>query len=206
MNFVTKAILNEGSDRLVILLTGRYQSAENFLSYYSGIDANLVAVQPVTQEWYPLPNGIDNQYDAMIGIKQNLPYLHKIVKKIISTLEIPKNKTSIVGFSAGGVMALELLSHNKLPFHSVVIHAGAILRLEKFPQAKNNTPVLLLHKKDDECFEWNERFVPMLNCLQNKGYNVSTVISDEGQHNISQEDIMIAINFMNNNGPFVNPF
>lgn len=204
MRFVTKAILNPNSKKLVILLTGRYQAAENFLSHYSEFEANLVAIQPMTHEWYPMPNGIDDQSLAIEGIKNNLPELHKIVKKVIAHLEIPKSQTSIVGFSAGGVMALELLSHNKLPFHSVVIHAGAILRIDNFPKAKNNTPILLLHKKDDDCFMWDERFVPMLNCLKNKEYNVSIATSEEGQHHIFPGDVELAINFINNTDRSVN--
>lgn len=200
MRFVIEASLNEDSDRLVLLLTGRCQPASHFLSLYSdsSLDCNYVAIQPMDGEWYPIPNGAKDQKSAVIGIRNNLPDLHKTVKKIISDLGISKDKTSLVGFSAGGVMALELNAHNREPFHSIVIHAGAILRTNKFPESKNRTPILLIHNRDDDCFEWEERFIPMCQCLRNKRYNFSIATGYEGKHEISVADIEVATQFLSN--------
>lgn len=199
MKLLIEAILRDNSDKLVCLITGRYQPARDFLSIYAAsLNCNLVAIQPKSYEWYPLPNGVKNQSSAVRGIKENLPKLHKVIKRVISELKIDKNKTSLVGFSAVGVMALELIAHNKNPFHSIVIHAGAILRTERFPVSKNNTPILLLHNQDDDCFEWEERFLPMCECLKNKGYKFIANTKHEGKHSITEQDIETAINFINN--------
>lgn len=208
MKLIVEASLNKDSDRLVVLITGRYQPASNFLGLYSesSLDCNYVAIQPSDGEWYPLPNGVKDQKSAVRGIKENLPILHKAIKDIIADLGVSKNKTSLVGFSAGGVMALELNAHNTQPFHSIVIHAGAILRTHNFPTSKNNTPILLIHKRDDDCFEWEERFIPMCECLKNKGYKFSIATGYEGKHSICPEDIEVATNFLSSDIlPFSTP-
>jgi len=200
MRFVVKKVLNQHSKKLVILLTGRYQSAGHFLGVYleyARLGCNYIAIQPEKGEWYPLPNGPADQNASINGIKEVLPVLHKLVKNNIAELGIEKNQTSLVGYSAGGVMALELNAHNKKPFHSLVIHSGAILRTNDFPKCKNNTPILLLHKREDDCFKWDERFIPMKNCLKRKGYNFNEM-TFSGNHELYAEDIIDAASFINN--------
>jgi predicted esterase len=207
MRFVIEALLRE-SDKLVCLLTGRGGTARDLLNTYahSDLDCNLVAIQPEKGEWYPLPNGPNDQLSAILGIQDALPDLHNIIKRVMSEVGVKKSKTSLVGFSAGGVMALELNAHNKNPFHSIVVHAGAILRTEKFPISKNNTPILLIHNRDDDCFEWEERFIPMCECLKSKGYNFAFSTGYEGGHSITGQDIDNATRFINSDIlPFSNP-
>jgi predicted esterase len=208
MRFVLEAILRDNSDKLVCLLTGRCQTARELLGIYarSDLDCNLVAIQPEHGEWYPLPNGANDQNSAVLGIKDSLPGLHKIIKRVISEVRVEKKNTSLVGFSAGGVMALELNAHNKKPFRSIVVHAGAILRTDKFPTSKNNTPILLIHNRDDDCFEWEERFIPMCECLTKKGYKFAIETEYEGKHSISRKDIEVATKFINSDIlPFSSP-
>lgn len=199
MRFVLKSILRNNSDKLVCLLTGRGQTAHEFLDIYdhAELDCNLVAIQPEQGEWYPLPNGANDQMSAALGIKASLPYLHKAVKSVMSKVKVEKRNTSLVGFSAGGVMALELNAHNKKSFRSIVVHAGAILRTDKFPISKNNTPILLIHNQDDDCFKWEERFMPMCECLKNKGYKFIIKTECEGDHSIYKKDLEVAKKFIN---------
>jgi len=208
MRFVIEAILRDNSDKLVCLLTGRSQYAHELLGVYAHaeLDCNLVAIQPEQGQWYPLPNGANDQVSAVSGIKDSLPYLHKIVKRVMSKVRVEKRNTSLAGFSAGGVMALELNAHNKKSFRSIVVHAGAILRTDKFPTSKNDTPILLIHNRDDDCFEWEERFLPMCECLKNKGYKFVIETEYEGKHSISKKDLEVATKFINSNIlPFSNP-
>lgn len=189
---------NKDSKRLAFLLVGRCQPAEHFLNLYLNYSDNINYVSIEPEEWYPIPNGPLDQCASVNGIKTNLYSLHKMVKRISNSFGIEKENVSLIGFSAGAVMALELTAHNKKPFHSVVSHAGAILRTDTFPICKNNTPILLMHNKNDNCFYWDERFIPMCECLKNKNYRFKVSVKNTGLHNISSEDIRIATDFMQN--------
>lgn len=196
MKFRIKVHSNEDSKRLAFLLTGRGQQAEHFLGLYSEYsdDMNYVSIEP--EEWYPIPNGAQDQRASIDGIKTNLYVLHKMVKRISKEFNIEKENVSLIGFSAGAVMALELMAHNKKNFHSVISHAGAILRNDNFPKCKNSTPNLLIHNENDDCFYWDERFIPMCQCLKDKEYWFKASTQRVGGHTITVEDIKLATDFM----------
>lgn len=196
MKFRIKVHSNKDSKRLAFLLTGRCQQAENFLSLYLEYSDNINYVSIEPEEWYPIPNGPRDQNNSIVGIKNNLLTLHRVIKRITKEFGVEKEDVSLIGFSAGAVMALELMAHNKKNFHSVISHAGAILRNENFPKCKNGTPILLIHNEDDDCFYWDERFVPMCQCLKDKEYWFKVATQPVGGHTITATDIKLATDFM----------
>jgi len=180
---------------MAVLLPGRGQPSEDMLARYdryAELDYTLLlAVEPV-EEWYPAPKGANNQMEAVWGLKLSVPDFNDFVEKIEQEYQIPRSKIALVGFSAGAVMAIQAAAWTNRPYAAVVAHNGAILDPADLPQAKHDTPFLLLHNKNDDCFSWDERYLPMKVAMVNKKYNLEVIENELGGHYISPEDVGLA--------------
>jgi len=184
----------------VVLLPGRDGRADDMLRYYqqySTLDhTRFVSVEPF-DEWYPAPNGPNDQQAAIWGLKVSVPELDNFISEIEKEYSITRSKIALVGYSAGAVMAIQLVAESDRSFAAIIAHAGAILDPDSLPKCKNNTPVYLIHSKNDDCFDWNERYLPMKEALLKQEYAVLETIENEtGGHGVSQEDIIAASNFL----------
>ena len=176
----------------VILLPGRGQHTQDMLrSYdqYSNLDCmRLIGIGPI-DEWYPAPNGANDQLDAIWGLKISVPELDFFIEKIEKEIGINRDKIALSGFSAGAVMAIQLAALTKSKFAAVISHNGAILDPRSLPQSSNDTPIFLIHNKNDDCFSWDERYIPMKDSLLKNGYKLEFIESEEGDHYMHQEDV-----------------
>ena len=176
----------------IILLPGRNNSAEMMMDVFSSIFeiSRLVvySIQP-ENEWYPIPNGIDDQVDAVNGLDENISSIRDYIFGLLKKDEIKTENTILIGFSAGAVVALELLTKYQDNFSLVVCHSGAILLPDEIKKAETTTEIMLFHRKDDYCFDWNERYLPMKMNLEEKGYNINCHESSWGNHLIYKTDI-----------------
>lgn len=186
----------------VLALPGRGQSGFNMASTYSTIIDNpkmlIIGVTPIDFEWYPAPKGPFDQNDALSGLDKAIKTIDEIVNCIIKKYNISADKISIVGYSAGGVMAL--LSAAYLPQHNfafIACHAGAILSPSELPYCVNKeTKILICHSQDDFTFNWEERYVPTKNALREKGYNARFLERRKGGHSIFYEDLKRSVSIM----------
>lgn len=195
-NAVVKEVKDARS--MVLLLPGRGQMPRDILSVYhahSNLQSIFIAIKP-ENEWYPLPRGANDQTEAVFGISMLLPSFDRLIKKLESNYNLKRNKIALVGFSAGAVIAIQTAIHADEPFAAVVSHAGAILDPDSIPVAEHNTPYLLIHSKDDSCFSWDERYLPMKNALEKQGYNIECKEHEDNGHAVTAEDIEIASEFL----------
>lgn len=192
-----------GSERYclgtILFLPGRDGNAVDIMKYYENVSelkyTRLIAVQPLA-EWYPAPNGPEDQEAAIWGLKLSVPEFDSFVCKLEKEFSINRSDIALVGYSAGAVMAIETASVSGNNFAAVVSHSGAILEPSELVVARNKTPILLIHSKDDDCFEWEERYLPMKSALINKKYNVNFIENDNGGHSISYQNIVDASIFL----------
>lgn len=199
---MTQIIVSEPDQKCratIVLLTGRGDTALNFLNFYKR-NCNLnylriVAIQP-EQEWYPIPNGIKDQEDSLVGMGISVVNLIDLLDKIENFYKTDKSKIFVCGFSAGGVMALQVAIKSNDIFGGFICHNGAILDCSSVSFAKNKTPILVIHSQNDDCFSWEERYVPMKQELINKKYNVEFIENEYGGHYISEKDIEISLQFV----------
>lgn len=199
---MTQVIVSEPKHKCrgtIVLLTGRGDTALNFLNIYKR-NCNLnylriIAIQP-EDEWYPIPNGIEDQEDSLTGINFSVVRLINLLDEIKSFYKIDKSKIFVCGFSAGGVMALQVAIKSNDIFGGFICHNGAILDCNSVSFAKNKTPILVIHSQDDDCFSWDERFIPMKQELTNKNYNVEFIENKYGGHFFSEKDIESALQFV----------
>lgn len=168
----------------VVFLPGRGQKAEVLAEYYELKNTLIVCLTPEYLSWYPSPNGPKNQFNAIEGMKKSVIEVDQIIKNIQNDYSLNRKEIAIIGFSAGGVMALQINAHSNELFGAIVCHNGAILEPKELPTG-NKTPILVIHSKDDGVFSWNERYLPMKEALIEKNYNVEFIENESNGHFIS---------------------
>lgn len=182
---------NKESLNNIILFPGRGQSAKSLLNFYidrfRNDEVTLLAIEP-NLEWYPAPNGVRDQKHSIEGIKKEIINLENFLEKIELEYKINRKEMTLAGFSAGAVIALQLGMHTNRPYKGIIVHNGAILDIENIPQS-NNTPILVIHNQDDDCFKWEERYKPMKLALENNSFNAKFLESHYGNHSITKRDI-----------------
>jgi len=181
----------------ILCLPGRGSHAGELVRWYNNelqMDDNLiVGITPELRCWYPLPNGPDDQTDAVEGILKAKYTIERVIRKI----GIPRKNMFLVGHSAGAVMAIQLSIHSPEPFAGVIVHSGAILEPKEVPECQNDTPYLLIHSKDDVIFKWDERYLPMRDALEERGYDIQTYERDDGDHYMHPIQLLYARAFIN---------
>jgi len=182
----------------VLVLPGRGISGglmERFM-LHTGLGRSLkIILEPAYLEWYPAPNGPEDQEAALWGQDVARNCLEEEVERIKRAWGFGKKDICIVGFSAGSVMAIQMLAHSNEPYAGILSLSGAILNPASLPKAKFNTPVLLQHNADDDCFKWEERYLPMKKALIGNGYNVQTK-EGWGGHTLTGEECELTRDFV----------
>lgn len=199
---INKWIVTEPRGRrkgCIIGLPGRNIPAdmmEKFCYHMQLPNTLSICIEPHNLEWYPQPNGPDNQIDAVEGLKFAIKELNARISKIQRSFRLRRRQIAIVGFSAGSVMAIQMAADSEQPFAAVASLAGAILEPDAMPAAPNQTPILLRHAIDDDCFKWEERYLPMKKSLQDNGYNLYVSEKQNGGHGVSIEDARVIGRFV----------
>ena len=185
----------------LIFLPGRGGKARHFISEYLTEEycsnCNVFGIQP-DEEWYPIPNGASDQEQAVHGLRATCNKLYSFLKEIKKDIQFEFERTIVIGFSAGGVLALELATFHNINFLSLICHNCAILQPEKLPACSIESSILLFHSQDDDCFEWDERYLPMRSALKKQGYKLTTVEKPLGGHRISKNDTLLSHSFIRN--------
>ena len=214
---IAQWIINEPEDgpyeRCILGLPGRGNSAEMMARIIRDFQLPrtlIVAVRPWQSAWYPQPFSADDQEDATEGIPLAIRAINGVVRTLINGFNLSYEKIALLGYSAGGVMGIQTTIRRMLSvskgkdktkpcFAGTVVYCGAILEPEKIPGVPNvahRTPFLLVHNRDDKCFDWHERYLPMKSALVNGGYDVVTAEHLFGGHMISTPDIFSSSRFL----------
>jgi phospholipase/carboxylesterase len=183
----------------ILCLPGRGNHGIELARIYKllGLNALIIGITPKNREWYPMPNGVGDQELAIEGLEPARIAVEHIVNKIWQRYGISRDKIALVGYSAGAVVGLLTSMYSHAPFGCVVSHAGAILDPAmvsecQFPEC----PILLAHSQDDIIFDWQERYLPMLESLQNNGYRVYTTTETNAGHGITERQFKISKRFI----------
>lgn len=189
---------NPKKEKTILIFPGRGQDPEELMSLYRAnkrIDEafNLMAVNP-EKEWYPKPNGVTNQSEAVSGICRSVRNINEIVNRLSSKEGIDPLKIALSGYSAGGVIALEVSISNR--FMAAVCHSGCVLDTSRIKRSQHGTPCLMIHARDDGTFGYGERFMPTKNTLLREGHMVTTIEKQDGGHSITAVDVDYAASFL----------
>lgn len=185
----------------IVLLVGRGGKAIEMMDYYREYceldKTRLIAMEPF-DEWYPAPRSPEDQEDAICGLKVSIPEFDSFISELEIKYSTDRSKIALSGFSAGAVMAIQVATYSAKPFAAVISHNGAILNPDSLPMAVHDTPMFLIHSKDDKCFDWHERYLPMKKSLMEKEYTVELCEKEEGDHSIDPKDVADAAIFLAN--------
>jgi predicted esterase len=181
------------TDSCLIFLAGRGQSGRTMVDAYKATGdwdhVTLYGVTPDQYQWYPMPFGPNDQERSLEGLQEASESIEELIDYIEGCTGLPRYRMTLAGFSAGGVMAIEVASRSKERFEAVVCHSGAILQPESLPPCRHpRMPVLLTHSLDDDCFEWRERYWPMKKALIDQGYNLHVIERVEAGHDLIDKD------------------
>lgn len=181
---------------LFIGLPGRGQDGQQIIDSYKYLrNFVMVSITPKEKIWYPRPLGPNNQDQAVKGVElAKLEIIDKI-EELIKKYEVSWDKTAVVGFSAGGVMALQIGLHCS-EMLAVAAHSGAILDVNAVPDSSNKTPYFLCHSKNDDVFGFEERFLPYKTSLQKKNHRIQCLVSSNGGHSLLRRDVEQISNFV----------
>lgn len=162
----------------IVLLHGRGMNAESMIKIYlkSVTDCNLYSFGAEGNMWYEIP------YDTATFSK-SMEESRVDIEKHIKELNIDNKDLIISGFSAGGVMAIQLVAQLR-GYKGAIVHSGALPNKYELPFAKGQVPVVLTHSKDDDAFTWKQRFVPMQETLFRNGYDVRPMTREDAGHKI----------------------
>lgn len=185
----------------ILCLPGRGSHAGELCRIYSQHlylnDHLIVGITPIQRYWYPMPNGVWDQEEAVAGQMYAIKIIEWVASYIEQNFSIPRSHIIMTGHSAGAVMAVLMAAYSQTAFAGVISHCGAILSPETFPICRHpSTNFLLTHCKDDFIFEWFERYVPMVNALRERGYAVWTAEENEGSHCITDRQIELSKYFV----------
>ena len=184
----------------VICIPGRGNDGADFAMDYfeqSGLKNTVfVGPTPKKREWYPMPYNAKNQKEAVAGLPFARSVIQEIIQNTTESFNIAHRNIVLAGFSAGGVMAINTAVHSAKTLMGVVCHAGAILDTKDVPDAQVATPMLLMHNRDDMCFEWFERYLPMKKTLISAGYHLYVSEKQKGGHFVADSDVSHAGSFI----------
>lgn len=182
----------------IIALPGRGISGKCMVDFCEAMRLDntlVVAFEPHLYRWYPQPNGAHDQDAAIKGLADAVPVLASRIRKVQRCFRLKKRQIALLGYSAGSVMAIQAVASSADRFAAAVSLAGAILEPDQLPKAPNQTPVLLRHAINDDCFKWEERYLPMKKALQKQGYNLNVSEKDDGGHGVDSSDLRVCRKF-----------
>ena len=184
----------------IVTLPGRGGTGRGMVDIYKQTELDkslIIGITPSEKQWYPLPNGVEDQQAAVAGLDNAIENISGTLKRIRRSFGVVSRNTVLAGFSAGAVVALQIAALSEFPFAAVICHSGAILEPNKLPQCKHpSTKIMLVHSQDDTCFFWDERYLPMKKALQEKGYDFVSLERRVGNHGIYRPEIVMAGTFL----------
>jgi len=200
--WVIEEPLSGAIKRCIVCLPGRHQTADFIMNVGRAMklpDTLLVGLQPEDCQWYPQPYSAEVQREAVGGLPRARDAVMRATSRIVRGWPVKGKDIALIGFSAGAVMTLEVATKTPKPYAAAISFAGAIFEPKNVPPRtdKNGCPILLVHNEGDECFGWDERYIPMRDALCDKGYDVTTSEGDwRGGHTIYISDMIEASNFL----------
>lgn len=183
----------------ILALPGRGQSGFEIARLYQEIIVGpvIVGLTPENYQWYPMPNGPEDQEAALSGIEKSADDIEEVLYDLEKEFGVTRECVSLVGYSAGAVMAIQMAIKRDGVFASVVSHCGVILDPESIPKCKKpELPFLFFHNEDDTVFSFNNRYLPTKAAMQYKKYKFNSVEREVGGHKIRKKDVVHAYNFM----------
>ncbi len=189
---------------LVILLHGYGSSGDDLISLVPYLEEGLPDAH-----WFA-PNGVqrmqgfgykwfdydtDNIEKMQQGVLSCRKPILELIDKKCSSLELSENQVCIVGFSQGGMVAIDLALSSVKPFACSISFSGAFIYGIEKALTNIQTPLCLIHGKKDEVVPFSCLDVSV-NQLSALGCKVKSHAIDNLAHSIDFSGLKIAKDFL----------
>lgn len=161
---------------------------------------NRCSVNPMGYEWFPIP-WIDGSSAeaAATGMAHAFDVLNRFLDRVAGEEGIAADRTVLVGFSQGTMMALHVAPRRSQAFAGIVGFSGRLLAPERLAaEAVSKPPVLLVHGDIDEMVP-HASMAEAEAALAQAGFDVSAHTSKGMGHGIGPDGLTLALQFIRTN-------
>ena len=158
---------------------------------------NRCSVNPMGYEWFPIP-WIDGSSAeaAATGMARAFDILNRFLDRVAEEEGIAPDRTVLVGFSQGTMMALHVAPRRPSPFAGIVGFSGRLLAPERLAaEAVSKPPVLLVHGDADDVVP-HASMAEAEAALKAAGFEVDTHTSAGMGHGIGPDGLGLAMQFI----------
>ncbi|MBZ0129093.1 MAG: dienelactone hydrolase family protein [Rhodobacteraceae bacterium] len=166
-------------------------------AFYAPDAPNKCSGNPFGYEWFPIP-WLDGSSEeaASAGMAQSVDDLNAFIDGAIKDEGVAADKTILIGFSQGTMMALHIAPRRAGPLGGLVGFSGRLLAPETLEaETVSRLPIVLIHGDEDP-------MVPIASlpaaadALVKAGFEVYTHISKGTGHGIAPDGLGVAVQFM----------
>ncbi len=152
---------------------------------------------PMGYQWFPIPWLDGSSEEAMLqGRAEAITLLDAYLDEVVEAEGIAPDRTILVGFSQGTMMALHVAPRRAEAFAGIVGFSGKLLEPEKLAaEAVSKPPVLLVHGDADEMVP-PASLPEAADALVKAGFEVYTHISKGTGHGIAPDGLGVALQFI----------
>lgn len=192
-NLIRKGTPLKEAYKVAILIHGRGASAQSILTLEDHLnlkDFALLAPQAEGNTWYP--------YSFMAPDQQNEPALSKAIATIDRLVQdcinqgIKSENIYFIGFSQGACLSVEYATQNARKYGAVIAFTGGLIgeniKIEKYSGDFDGTP-LFIGSSDQDMHVPLSRIKESASLMEKMGAAVKTMIFDDPQHTVRQEEI-----------------
>ena len=208
---------NSNPSKLIIMLHGYGDNAENFINIANYIDkpewnAQYIALNapspvpnyPTGYQWFDIyPNGkyiSEASPKEILAIRQEVGEAIKKIEISISNnlkkFKLDHNKCILIGFSQGGMMGFEFGNNFQSTLGAIAIFSGRIMDETKINNKYlKKTPIFISHGNQDDILNI-DNFYKSINYLKKNNFNFESHEIEGDTHTISPKSIELFQKFI----------
>lgn len=155
------------------------------------------AMNPMGYQWFPIP-WIDGSSEEVAeqGMRRAIDDLNAFLDQIAAEEGIAADRTVIVGFSQGTMMALHVAPRRPMSVAGIVGFSGRLLEPELLAdEIVSRPPVLLIHGDQDDVVP-PQSLPEAAEALQGAGVDVYAHIMRGTAHGIAPDGLSVALAFI----------
>lgn len=203
-----RAAASGNADSLLVLLHGYGADGEDLIGLAEPLASYLPNTRfvapnapqrclnnPAGYQWFPIP-WLDGTPEAQAAVQAGQAFAMLDAWLDETARNVPAERTVLVGFSQGTMMALQVGLRRRAAFAGIVGFSGRLLRPEKLAaEITSKPPVLLVHGDQDQLVPVKS-LTEAADALRAAGVETLTHVSRGVGHGIAPDGIRLALGFV----------
>ncbi len=189
---------------LVVLLHGYGSSGDDLISLVPYLKEDLPCacwfapngiekMQDFGYAWFSyVPNNLERMQQGIVNARKGT---FDLIDKKCDSLGLSRQQVCIIGFSQGGMVAIDLALSSKIPLACAISFSGAFVPYKEKVLVHTQTPLCLIHGKEDEVVPFSHLKVSV-NQLEILGCKVESHEIEHLAHSIDLKGLNIAKDFL----------